>query len=145
VTGIAAANLDGRRGEQSLQGRKVLVVDDETDSRTLLAEVLELEGMQVTTAGSADEAIAAMDTSVPDLLLSDIGMPIKDGFTLIEKVRRRSAERGGKVLASALTGYGSEADRERAQKAGFQSVIVKPFDADEIVAHIRSLLNSHAG
>ncbi|MDO8431923.1 MAG: response regulator [Candidatus Binatus sp.] len=144
VTGTAASNRNVDPAEQSLEGRKVLVVDDETDSRTLLAELLELHGMQVITAGSADEAIAAMDASVPDLVLSDIGMPIKDGYTLMEKIRRRPAERGGKVLASALTGYGSEADRERAHKAGFQSVIVKPFDADEIVAHIRNLLNSHA-
>jgi PAS domain S-box-containing protein len=144
---INAADSNGsdQPAERSLDGCKVLIVDDDTDSRTLMAELLEIHGMKVVTASSADEAIAAMDAAIPDIVLSDIGMPGKDGYSLMEKIRRRPPERGGKVLAAALTGYGSPADRARAEKAGFQSVILKPFDADQIVDHLRDLLQSHVG
>jgi PAS domain S-box-containing protein len=145
LNGTSHPRESGNHAQLSFEGCNVLIVDDETDSRTLMAELLELHGMKVATAGSADEAIAAMDASVPDLVLSDIGMPIKDGYSLMQKIRQRSPERGGKVLAAALTGYGSQADRERAEKAGFQSVIVKPFDGDQIIEHIRNLLAAHSG
>jgi len=136
----ASTNKNGKQFDGSLAGRKVLVVDDEPDSRALVAELLEINGMQVSTAGSVDEAIAAMDASTPDLLLSDIGMPIKDGYMLIRKIRERSPERGGQVRAAALTGYGSAADFERARNAGFQSIIVKPLIAEDLLERIRALL-----
>ena len=139
----ASTNKNGKQLDGSLEGRRVLVVDDEPDSRALVAELLEINGMKVATAGSVDEALAAMDASTPDLLLSDIGMPIKDGYMLIRKVRERPPERGGKVRAAALTGYGSAADFERARKAGFHSIIVKPLVAEDLLERIRALLLLH--
>jgi CheY-like chemotaxis protein len=132
----------GKRDELLLEGTKVLVVDDEPDSRMLLAELLQIHGMTVQTAGSASEALLAIDTHQPDVLLSDIGMPINDGYTLIQRIRQLPPERGGKLRAAALTGYGSDADRQRAIEAGFQAVIIKPIIPDALLENIRALLQT---
>ena len=122
-----------------LGGLHILIVDDEDDSRELLCTILEQCGAKVTTAGAAFEALEALEHSVFDLLISDIGMPEVDGYTLIDKIRRRPIEKGGRVPAIALTAYARVEDRVRALKAGFQTHIPKPVEPDELVAVVVSL------
>lgn len=125
---------------ERLEGLKVLVVDDEADTRELLRVGLGQCGAEVMTAGSAQEALAAIEESRPDLLISDIGMPGEDGYELIRKVRALSAVRGGKIPAIALTAYARTEDRLRALRAGYQMHISKPVELAELVAVMASLV-----
>jgi len=123
-----------------LDNLRVLIVDDEEDTRELLRVVLEQCGSEVVTAGSAMEALVALEKSKPDVLISDIGMPEEDGYALISKVRALSAMRGGKVPAIALTAYARTDDRVRALMAGFQVHLPKPIEPVELVAVVASLV-----
>jgi two-component system, chemotaxis family, CheB/CheR fusion protein len=125
----------------SLVGVRVLVVDDEADVRQLLTMVLEHYGVTVTVAASAPEAIATL-TSDPtdyDVLISDIGMPIEDGHTLIRQIRTMSAEAGGQIPAVALTGFARQVDQEAAIAAGFQWHLAKPVKQDQLLSVVASL------
>lgn len=114
-----------------LAGLRVLVVDDDRDALELCSTVLEIYGAQVTTAASADEALALLERSRPDVLVSDIGMPEEDGYTLIKKVRM--VEVGGETIpAVALTAYASEEHRRRAINAGFQMHVPKPVSPPDL-------------
>ena len=121
--------------------KRILVVDDEPDACALLREILEVCGSEVTTANSSAEALDALEESRFDLLISDIGMPSEDGFTLIKKVRERPADKGGRIPAIALTAYARVEDRLRALTAGFQLHIPKPVEPVELVAVVASLVN----
>jgi PAS domain S-box-containing protein len=124
----------------SLKGVTVLSVDDEPDARELVRRLLVECGATVVTAGSAEEALAAMDAGGPiDLLISDIGMPETDGYELIRRVRQRGPERGGDVPAVALTAYARSEDRTRAMLAGFHGHVAKPVEPAELVATVASL------
>ncbi|HZG54448.1 MAG TPA: ATP-binding protein [Pyrinomonadaceae bacterium] len=123
----------------SLKGLRVLVVDDEPDTRLLLRTVLERCGSEVTTAGSAEEALAAFAKSKPDILISDIGMPREDGYEFIVKLRAAEAVSGGRVPAIALTAYARVEDRVRALNAGFQVHVPKPIEPIELLAVVASL------
>jgi PAS domain S-box-containing protein len=123
-----------------LDGLRVLVVDDEPDTRELLKAGLGQCGAEVTEAGSAAEALAAISTDAPDLLISDIGMPDEDGYDLIRRVRELSAESGGKVPAIALTAYARTEDRLQALRAGYQMHVTKPVEMAELVAVAASLV-----
>ena len=123
-----------------LAGVSILVVDDEFDSRELLAEILRQYGAQTRTAGSAKEALSEIDRATPQVLLSDIGMPLVDGYELIREIRQRVGE--NEMIALALTGLGSGKDKERALADGFQQCIVKPVDPGRLVAAIERLLQS---
>jgi signal transduction histidine kinase/CheY-like chemotaxis protein len=116
----------------SLEGFRVLIVEDEADSRELFAKVLTTCGAEVVTAASCAEALAVIRESAvgsrPDVILSDLGMPKDDGFDLIRKVRAMAPEDGGRIPAIALTGYANSEDRQRALAAGFQSHLAKPID-----------------
>jgi PAS domain S-box-containing protein len=122
-----------------LEGLRVLVVDDEPDTRDILSAVLTSCGAAVTTAASAAEALAHMSRGQFDVLLSDIGMPEEDGYELIRKVRRLPPERGGKIPAAALTAYAWAEDRVRALRSGFQSHVTKPVEPEELVAVVENL------
>jgi signal transduction histidine kinase/CheY-like chemotaxis protein len=122
-----------------LQGVHALVVDDEEDARTLLKTVLEEFGARVTLAASVPEALAAIEQEPPSLLVSDIGMPIQDGYDLIREVRRLPPERGGNMPAAALTAYARAEDRRRTIDAGFSMHLSKPIDPAELVAVVGSL------
>ncbi|MET0341873.1 MAG: ATP-binding protein, partial [Polyangiales bacterium] len=122
-----------------LDGLRVMVVDDEEDARALLVEVLSERGAQVTSAESVANALAQFGMRVPDVLVSDIGMPEADGYTLIRHVRRLSAVEGGGTPAIALTAYARTEDVERAFSAGFQRHLAKPVDAERLIAMISSL------
>jgi CheY-like chemotaxis protein len=118
---------------------RVLLVDDEPDTRDALRMVLEQNGLLVETAGSAAEAIARLDERIPDLLLSDIAMPGEDGLSLIRRVRTRAPDRGGHVPAAALTAYAGAEDRRQALLAGFQHHVAKPVDPTRLLGIIATM------
>jgi PAS domain S-box-containing protein len=124
---------------EKLDGLKILVVDDEGDTRELLRVGLKHCGAEVLVAGSAKEALKAIETSRPEILISDIGMPDEDGYELIKKVRALPAGRGGKTPAIALTAYARTEDRLRALRSGYQMHVPKPVELAELVAVIASL------
>jgi PAS domain S-box-containing protein len=128
-----------RECQPSLDGLRVLVVDDEQDARDLLRVVLENCGSQVTTAASAAEALDAIEALRPDVLISDLGMPGEDGYSLIAKVRALPAERGGRTPAAALTAYARVEDRLRVLRSGFQIHLPKPVEPVELVTVVASL------
>lgn len=118
---------------------RVLVVDDEADTREMLQVVLESCGAQVSTANSAATALAAIREEKFDVLISDIGMPEEDGYSLIAKVRALHKEQGGSVPAAALTAYAREEDRIRTLRSGFQIHVPKPISLNELVAVVANL------
>ena len=126
-------------GLPSLQGLKVLVVDDEADTREVIREVLKECGSEVILSRSAAEALEAIEQFKPDILISDLGMPDEDGYSLISKIRALPAERGGQIPAAALTAYARAEDRMRVLRSGFQFHLPKPVDSAELVTVVASL------
>jgi PAS domain S-box-containing protein len=126
-------------GLPSLAGLKVLVVDDEADTRELIREVLKECGAEVTLSSSAAEALNALEQHKPDILISDLGMPDEDGYSLITKIRALPSERGGHIPAAALTAYARAEDRMRVLRSGFQFHLPKPVDSAELVTVVASL------
>lgn len=118
----------------SLDGVRVLVVDDEADTRSLLTLVLEECGAQVQAAASVRQALIAIPQFVPQVLISDIAMPEEDGYTLIYHIRRRELSEGGYLPAAAVTAYARSEDRTRALKAGYDIHLPKPVDTAELIA-----------
>jgi PAS domain S-box-containing protein len=121
----------------SLSGADVLIVDDDRDTREMLRTVLEKSGAVVRTALSAEEGFTAFDERAPDVLISDIGMPGEDGYTLIRKIREHPT--GSRIPAVALTAFARSEDRRRAITAGFQMHLAKPVEPAELVTVIASL------
>ncbi len=126
-----------------LEGVSILVVDDEPDSRDVLAELLREYGAHTRTAASAEEALLEIARATPHILLSDIGMPSVDGYELLRRVRQRIPQR--EMIAMALTGLGSANDRERALAEGFQLCMVKPVEPGRLVEAIERLLIARPG
>jgi PAS domain S-box-containing protein len=129
---------------ERLDGLKVLVVDDEPDTRELLKAGLEQCGAEVTVVSSVSEALASMRGNPPDVLISDIGMPGEDGYDLIRGVRALPAESGGRVPAIALTAYARAEDRMQALRTGYQMHVPKPVELAELVAVAASLIRRDA-
>jgi CheY-like chemotaxis protein len=125
----------------SLAGVRVLLVEDKADARDLITMMLAQGGAEVRTAVSATEALATCDEWRPDILISDIGMPEEDGYTLMKKLRVRESERGGHIPAIALTAYARREDRLRALSVGYESHVPKPVDPIDLVAAVASLTN----
>jgi PAS domain S-box-containing protein len=135
---IAEVNLREKL-PSSLQGLRVLVVDDEIDARTLLTMMLEKCGAQVVAVGSSREGLESVESWRPDVLIADIGMPIEDGYGLIRKVRKLPKTKGGQTPALALTAYARTEDRVRALSEGYQVHLAKPVDRFELAAVVSSL------
>ena len=131
---------DGAPGDLStpLVGLRVLVVDDETDARELVAAVLTGSGARVTAVGSVREAIEVIQKNRPDVLVSDIGMPSEDGYALIRRIRAME-KTVGRIPAAALTAYASVQDRTRALLAGYSSHLPKPIEPAELTAVVANL------
>ena len=127
-----------------LAGVRVLIVDDDQDTRDLIPEMLRSRGAAVTAVASADECLAAIDAAIPHVLVSDIAMPGRDGHELIRRVRQRAPDAGGLVPAIALTAYARDEDRDRSLAAGFQMFLPKPVDLDTLLASIAGLARSNA-
>lgn len=111
---------------------RILVVDDDDDTRELVTRVLEGRGAEVVAAASAKEAWSAFEESLPDAMLIDIAMPEEDGYSFIRRVRSRPPEKGGQIPAAALTARVIMRDRLESLRAGFQSHMAKPVDPDEL-------------
>ena len=127
-----------RREAPDLTGLTVLVVEDEPDTRELLEHTLRLAGAVVVTVESAAQALEAV-RGRPHVLVSDIGLPLEDGYSLIERVRKLPPAEGGDVPALAVSAYVREEDRMKALMAGFQGHVPKPFEPSELIAAIGSL------
>ncbi|MBD2437029.1 response regulator [Nostoc sp. FACHB-110] len=123
-----------------LAGLKVLIVDDETDTRNFLAFMFEEYGAIVTAVASVDTALAILEQTKPDFLISDIGIPEQDSYNLIHKVRALPPEYGGSIPAIALTAYSREEDRLKILAAGFQQYLTKPVDPDNLIDVVTSVL-----
>ncbi|OJH36390.1 hybrid sensor histidine kinase/response regulator [Cystobacter ferrugineus] len=122
-----------------LTGLRVLVVDDEQDTRELLRTLLEECHAEVSTAASVAEGLVRLKEERPDVLISDIGMPGEDGFTLISRVRALPPKEGGRTPAVALTAYARVEDRTRVLLAGFHSHVPKPVEPVELLVVLASL------
>jgi PAS domain S-box-containing protein len=129
-----------RMGAVRLDGVHVLLVEDDDDSRKLLATMLKRHGARVTPTKSAAEALAVFEGELPDVLISDIGMPDQDGYELMRKLRALPPERGGKTPAIALTGYASRKDKERALSSGYQQHMAKPIEQADMIKAIAALV-----
>ena len=130
--------------QPSLADLLVLVVDDEPDARDLIAAVLTGRGAEVISVESAPEALEEMERQRFDVLVSDIGMPLMDGYALIEKVRQLAADRGGMIPAAALTAYAGVEDRMRALSAGYQRHVPKPVEPAELTTVVANLAGRYA-
>ncbi len=133
-----------RAPDVSLAGLKVLVIDDERDARELVQFVLSEASAEVLVAASAEEGLALVKTDRPDVIVSDIGMPERDGYQLIRDVRSLAPSDGGRTPAIALTAFARSEDRTRAMLAGYQVHISKPIEPCELVATVKSL-GAHVG
>ncbi|PPS42679.1 ATP-binding protein [Chroococcidiopsis sp. TS-821] len=127
-----------------LTGLRVLVVDDEADIRDYISTVLEEYGARVQEVASVNAALDAIEQSPPDILVSDIGMPQEDGYSLIQKIRALAPECGKNIPAIALTAYARDEDRQRALAAGFQLHATKPIEPVQLVASIAKLVGRSA-
>jgi signal transduction histidine kinase/ActR/RegA family two-component response regulator len=127
-----------------LDGLTILVVDDEPDTRELLKQGLEYCGAKVRVAGSAVDALNEIKRGVPDILISDIGMPGSDGYELIRQVRGLPSAGGGKIAAIALTAYTRVEDRLQALRAGYDMHVPKPVELAELVAVAASVARRSA-
>ncbi|MBD2430537.1 ATPase [Fischerella muscicola CCMEE 5323] len=123
-----------------LNGVRVLVVDDEADTRDYLTTLLKQSQADVLAVASAQAALEAVEQWKPDVLVSDIGMPQEDGYSLLRRLRSLSPEQGGKIPAAALTAYARAEDRRRAIQAGFQLHLPKPIDPSELITVVASLV-----
>ena len=133
---VSRASLTGL---PTLEGLRVLVVDDEADARDLIGVILRGRGATVDAVASAPEALEAIERDRPDVLVSDISMPEADGYQLIRELRVREAEAGVATPAVALTAYARSQDRERALAAGYQLHLAKPVEPDDLVLAVADL------
>jgi len=122
-----------------LRAVRVLVVDDEEDARVLMQTALETYGADVVAVGSAKDAVAELERRVPDVIVSDIGMPSEDGFAMMRRIRARAASHGGSIPAIAVTAYASKNDRLSAESAGYQAHIAKPYEPAQVALLISQL------
>lgn len=128
-----------------LRGVRVLAVDDDDDTRELVRCTLERAGATVVTAPGVDEGLDLLVRERPDVLVSDIGMPEKDGFDLIRQVRTLEASLGGETPAIALTAFTGPVDKARTLGAGFQIYLEKPKGLPQLVNIIQQLLHRPPG
>jgi signal transduction histidine kinase/DNA-binding response OmpR family regulator len=128
------------KSSRILDGLKILVVDDDADTRDLVTAILTRCGSEVRCSESAAEALTAFQEWSPDLLVSDIGMPDEDGYGLIRKVRKLKSKRARKIPALALTAYATDEDRTQALSAGFQMHLPKPIEPENLVSSIAAAL-----
>jgi PAS domain S-box-containing protein len=143
---IAAAKLNQDHtvfhngSDFNLNGLQTLLVDDDKDSREFSAFLLEQYGAKVTEAQSATDALSILGRTKFDLLISDIGMPDMDGYTLIRQIRKQSPDQNGEIPAIALTAYAGDIDRQLALAAGFQQHISKPIEIEALMQAILTIV-----
>jgi len=135
----SASSDESVTAAQSLEGLRVLVLENDPDSRELFTVVLEENGAHVTAAASAGEALALLDTRSVDVIVADIGLPDEDGHAFIRKVRIREGGGPHHVPALALTAFARPEDRERALMSGYQMHVAKPVAPDQLIAAVATL------
>ena len=127
---------------KELYGLRILVVDDDTDTRELIEWVLKRVGAEVVACASAKEAMEALEKEErPHILVSDIAMPEEDGLSLMRRIRALPRERGGRIPAIALTAHSLVTDRLQSLRAGFQSHVPKPVIPEELVEVVASIVH----
>jgi signal transduction histidine kinase/ActR/RegA family two-component response regulator len=145
VLGNSPGQMDARPARPragalpSLDGVRVLVVDDEKDAREVIVAILEQRGARTFEAATVEEALARLEEERPDVLVSDIGLPEEDGYSLMRRIRALPRERGGGIPAAAITAYARIEDRMQALLAGFQIHVPKPVQPAELIAVVASL------
>jgi len=135
----ARAATGPARSPDSLHGLRVLLVDDDLDVRQALATVLESYGVVVHTAVSAEAAASAIEAFDPEIVITDLGMPREDGYSLLERLRERSRDGGGKTAFVALTAYAGMQEESRALAAGFDAFLTKPVEPRELALVLSDL------
>jgi signal transduction histidine kinase/CheY-like chemotaxis protein len=138
ITMLHSGEMNGLENH-SLDGLRVLLVDDEPEAREIISTVMARTGAEVTACHSASEALAKLSEWKPDVILSDIAMPDEDGYSFIGKVRSLPREKGGETPAAALTAYARDIDRSQALAAGYQMHIAKPIGATQLVTMVARL------
>ena len=142
VRAPAASGIEPVGGQAlngSIDGARILVVEDDPGTRDALEKMLSLGGARVHTAASAAEAMTVFVDFAPELLICDVAMPVEDGYSLIGRVRALGRARGGDVPALALTALAADDDKRRALEAGFQAHLAKPIDINQLVAALSVL------
>jgi CheY-like chemotaxis protein/anti-sigma regulatory factor (Ser/Thr protein kinase) len=132
--GAARVPLDANQ----LKGVHLLIVDDDDDARELIGDALAEMGARVERASTAAIAFAQLQAEPPNVLISDIGMPVEDGYSLMRRVRALPPERGGETPAIALTAYARPEDVRKAEEAGFQLHVVKPVRLEILIEAVKS-------
>jgi CheY-like chemotaxis protein len=130
---------------RSLEAVRVLVIEDDDDSREMTRLALEAAGAVVTAAASAAEALSAIEAQLPDVMLSDISMPGQDGRTMLRAIRALLKKKHVRVPAVALTALGSREDREASRDAGFHYHLDKPVDPRKLVEVLSSVVRLTRG
>src|SRR5215813_4645099 len=130
---LVLSNPETIAGPQSLDGLRVLLVDDDAEARDIISTVISRTGAEVKSCTSAGEAFSNLVEWRPDVLISDIAMPDEDGYSFIGRVRKLPRDRGGETPAAALTAYARDEDRQQALAAGFQMHIAKPIVPSQLV------------
>ncbi len=134
--GMATNSVEKFKVGSELSGIQILLVDDEVSVLNSINEMLSSFGAQVRVASSVSEAFAEFEKSVPKVLVSDIGMPMEDGYSLIQKIRKLGRDKGGRTPAVALTAYADSQTRQKVLAAGFQTHVAKPVDSEGLVQTI---------
>jgi CheY-like chemotaxis protein len=127
-----------------LDGIRVLVVDDEHDSREVMAHTLEDCGASVSLAGNAREALEILEQSEMDVLLADIAMPDQDGYALIRQIRSSGAGRIATIPAAAVTAHARDEERRQALAAGFHLHLAKPFEPGQLMRTVQALARGNS-
>jgi CheY-like chemotaxis protein len=122
---------------EATPSRRILVVDDNQDAASVLAQLLEMGGHEVDTAHDGAEALETAGRQHPDVVLLDIGLPTLNGYEVCRRIRERPW--GKKTIVIALSGWGQEGDRQLSREAGFDGHLVKPVDYPELLALLGSL------
>jgi CheY-like chemotaxis protein len=138
--GLARQRIKDEEGAlPGLDGLRVLIVDDEPDALEFLRFILAATRAEVAAVSSTDEALFELERFRPDIIISDIGMPERDGYDLVRRLRSLPPERGGALPAVALTAYARSEDQSRAIREGFQLHIPKPFEPNELIIAVAAL------
>jgi hypothetical protein len=125
------------RDHEGIAGCRILIVEDDADSREMLDILLRTLSAETATAGTAAEAMDRLSSFKPDVLISDLGLPEVDGYDLIKRIRDLSVDDGGTIPALALTGFASAEEKRRVKSAGFDGHLSKPVDYDKLIEAIR--------
>jgi CheY-like chemotaxis protein len=133
--------IKSARQQPSLKSVRILLVDDDADAREVVGQILQKFQAKVATAASADEALEQMESMQPDVLVTDLAMPRRDGYALLDDVRRNPWNHKN-IPAIALTAFARPEDRARTRAAGFQEHVPKPIDPDELIAAIHRCAQS---